>query len=278
MDALALRGFASDLVRDALGRSGRTIRDIEILVDWDADGVILRRAQIGHEWAGERSMGTPLPVRCRLKAEWTETRTAKAATRFVENAIALSDRQKAIADHLEDDALPAWSMLAEPTALALLRHTGHPDSEILRFRRPEAGRYTVCDQGFVVGEALSRAHGISISGLGVSGGILDAGRISFGSSSGASAVYRGGRRPRIEMNMPDLPETIVKAIPRRRIREIVDHPALRGLEATAGAARVEACRRTGQQMLSINISSDLVPMAPAPDGADTDWLRTLARR
>ena len=33
MDALALRGFASDLVRDALGRSGRTIRDIEILVD-----------------------------------------------------------------------------------------------------------------------------------------------------------------------------------------------------------------------------------------------------
>ena len=281
MDVAALRGLVHDLLRDALGRRGRTLRDTEILLDWDHEAVLLRREHIGHEWSGLRAVGT-MPVRLRIDVRRGEAAIARAVDGFVGLAVALHRRQAAIAGHLEEeDRQPAWSVLADPLALAIMRHAGWSDAQILRFHRPATGRYTAGDHGYTVGTDLppSRHGDVSTAVLGLSGGRLSVGRVRLGAPGSATAVYAGGRTCTVEVPVAGLPETVLTSMRGRPLGEVVGHPAIGPDVATITSARL-AKPRAGAAVdpgpMVLNLKRRLVPMAPPPEGVDASWLDVIA--
>lgn len=275
-----MRHLVQTLVRDTLGRTGRTVRDIEIAIDWDGDDVYLSRAHIGHEWSGDSGIGHTKPVRKRIKGDWHETKVEHLVTGFVEKAIALTDRQRVIADHLDGDIHPAWSILMERCALSIVRYAGWRDGDLLRFRHPQSltQRYAVGDNGFWMApdlpDAIVNGERISLKQLGLSGGVLRANTLRFGPADRV-AYYHGGRVPRIDVGSATVPETMIRGMTGLPIDDLVDHPAITGCGAAITSAR--QMEVDGKNRLVINLARQPVAMACAPEGVDVSWLDVLAR-
>lgn len=273
-----MRRSAQAFIRDTLGRRGLTVRDIEIDVDWNHSDVILRRRAIGHEWAGNKSIGNALPVSVVIRGSSDERRVERAVTRFVETAIALAARQEAIAPFLDGDVQPAWSILMEPCALGIVRRAGWADRDMLEFHRPQAQQYTVGDNGYNVGTDLEPrtvdGHVLRISRMGLSGGVLRPGCVRLGADEGAG-TYRGARTSCVEVAGGPVPETMRSAVVGRRIDEVVEHPAIAGCGARVTSIR-HAPAQNSEGVLTMNLARRLVPMAVAPEGVDTSWLDVIA--
>lgn len=278
-DSQRLRGIVETAMRSALGRQGLTPREVDIFVDWDHAGVILRRHRIGHEWVDGHA-GDTYPVKRSLRNGGSDQRAAAATERFVELMLALRARNRQLElEHDDPAGVPAWSVLVETCALHLMRHAGWQDEDILRFYRPSEGRYTAGWSGYTVGRDLV---GSDIDGyrlprpaLGLNAGVLTMERLAITGDSG-SVTYIGGRTPKVEIATDPVPETLLTAMRGRPLHDAVGHPAYAGCGARITSATQKRLN-DGIHQLQINLARDLIPMAPAPVGVDTTWLEAIRR-
>lgn len=280
-EAYRLKAVIEDAVRNSLGMAGLTTRDVEIYVDWDSSGVIMRRRRIGHEWPGDRGLGDTYPVKRAIRADMEPGRAASIAARYVAYALALREREATLERHHDDpDTLPAWAMLVERCALHLLRSASWRDEDILTFHRPQEGHFTVGGMGYTVGQNLPTGGNGSYEfrkpRLGVNAGVLGLDKLEILGPGDTRITYRGGRVSRIEMAAMNLPDTMIAAMRNRPLDQILGHPAISGC-----AARVTSAGRTRVTDpvpdLHLNLARDLVPMAPPPNGIETHWMETIRR-
>lgn len=279
-EAHRTKAIVEEAVRDALGRQGLTIREVPVTIDWDMAGVILRRRHVGHEWIGNKGLGSGHPVIRKVAATATPARARATAERFIDVMLALQQRDRTIAANHDDSGhQPAWSVLVEPCALHLLRHANWHDRDILAFHRPQYDRYTAGDHGYTVGQDLPAGrvgeYRIGKPKLAISGGVLSLTELDI-SAPGMRLSYRGGPAPTLGIGEMDLPDTLMGAMRNRRVGEVVGHPALEGCMARITSARRKRVADVVPD-LDINLARDLVPMAEAPEGVDVPWLETIAR-
>lgn len=179
-----------------------------------------------------------------------EGREAIAAVCFRASRRHLRRRSLRDAD-LAEDAIPAWSIAADPMILSCLRHYGVP----------------VADASSSFGD-LTRAiqnSGLAISGVSVDDGLLRLGEIGTHDATWSITDYA---RMQIHVHVP-VPETMLVAIDAARppVEEIVLLPF------PVPDRRIRRVRRGSDGGIVLQLARRLATLAPVPDGIDTTWLR-----
>lgn len=253
-----------------------TMDDERILVDWDGRGATAKRPTIGYEYkpgphSTNGNVATPFRT-ARLKA------IERKADRFADATAALRRRERAIDGHKDDLADPAWSVIADPVTIHLLKGLGFDDADVMRPRRTGSSMFSTGDYGFRLANGMEggeirgwRATNLQVT---LHAGVLRIERIRLHHPSQEVRIdYSGGPRPHLSFTAPegDMPASVLIAMRGRRLDEVVGAAPLAG----ANAAVTEAKAVDGR--LQFGLVRKLAPYASAPADVEVNWLDDLAR-
>jgi len=179
-----------------------------------------------------------------------EGREAIAAVCFRAIRRQLRRRSLREAGH-DEDAVPAWSIAADPVILSCLRHYGVP----------------VADAATSFGDmtrAIQQA-GLTVSGVSFDDGILRLGELGAPEAEWSVTDYAWMQ---VHVHVA-VPETLVVAIDATRppLEEVVLLPF------PVPDRRIRRMRRSGDGGVGLVLGRRLATLAPVPDGIDATWLR-----
>lgn len=150
-----------------------------------------------------------------------------------------------------EDAVPAWSIAADPMTLSCLRHYGVRVAE------------TASSFGDLT-QAIRKA-GLTITGVSVDDGLLRLGELGIPDATWSITDYA---RMQVHVHLP-VPDTMLVAIEATRpsLEEIVLLPF------PVPDRRIRRVRRGSDGGIVLDLGRRLATLAPVPDGIDTGWLR-----